>query len=437
MFSPKDISYYIISLGCPKNEVDSERLNADMHSAGFVRAHEIDDADILFINTCGFIEAAKKESIETIFDALDHKTQRAKSFKKRLVVFGCLTQRYKHEIIKEIPEIDLVWGLYDSTLLEELARLFDIALIKGTIAQQKRKPLNQNLPYAYIKIAEGCSNFCSYCAIPLIRGKFTAFAPSMILQEAREALNRGVRELIVVAQDTAVYQYENIKIWDLLRMLDNLEGDFWIRLMYCHPDHIDERLIEAMATLPKVVHYIDIPFQHASGKILQSMNRKGDADVYIKRIEKLRKAIPDIAIRSTFMVGFPDEDDNDFKILMDFVKKVKIDRVGVFMYSPEEGTQAFAKGDTVKKAVKKRRYNMLMQVQQEISKQRLQETIGTTVQVLVEEQVDDSNYIGRTQYDAPEIDGIFFLTAHNVRVNDIITARITDTLEYDRIGEMI
>jgi len=436
VFSPEDISYYIVSLGCPKNEVDSERLNADMHSAGFASAHDIDTADIVFINTCGFIEAAKKESIETIFDALDYKASQTKTFKKRLVVLGCLTQRYKEEIIKEIPEIDLVWGLYDSSLIAELALLWGIKLITGTIAQ-KRKPLIENLPYAYIKIAEGCSNFCSYCAIPLIRGRFTAYAPSMIVQDAQEALNRGVKELIVVAQDTAAYNYNGIKIWELLNMLSKLEGDFWIRLMYCHPDHIDDRLIYALATVPKVVHYIDIPFQHASKKVLQSMNRKGDADIYLQLVQKLRKAIPDIAIRSTFMVGFPDEDDSDFKLLLEFVKQAQLDRVGVFMYSPEEGTQAFAKGDTVKKATKKKRYNMLMKLQQKISQQRLQATIGKTVQVLVEEQVDPQNYLGRTQYDAPEIDGIFFLTAHNVRVNDIITAKITDTLEYDRIGELI
>ncbi|MEW6527822.1 MAG: 30S ribosomal protein S12 methylthiotransferase RimO [Spirochaetota bacterium] len=436
MFSAEDISYYIVSLGCPKNEVDSERLNADMHSAGFVEAHEIDEADIIFINTCGFIEAAKKESVDTILDALDYTSQQTKTFKKRLVVLGCLTQRYKQEIIQEIPEIDLVWGLYDSSLIKEIARLFNIALIKGTIAH-KRKPLIDNLPYAYIKIAEGCSNFCSYCAIPLIRGRFSAFLPSKIVTDAREALKRGVKELIIVAQDTAVYHYDDKKIWDILDMISNLEGDFWIRLMYCHPDHIDDRLIEALATLPKVVHYIDIPFQHASKKVLQSMSRKGDADSYLQLVERLRKAIPDIAIRSTFMVGFPDEDENDFKLLMNFITKARLDRVGVFMYSPEEGTQAFAKGDTVKMATKKKRYNMLMKLQQEISQQRLKETIGATVQVLVEEKVDDYNYIGRTQYDAPEIDGIFFLTAHNVRVNDIVTAKITDTLEYDRIGEMI
>ncbi len=436
MFSSEDISYYIISLGCPKNEVDSEHLNADMHNAGFVEAREIDEADILFINTCGFIEAAKKESVETILDALDYTSQQTKIFKKRLVVLGCLTQRYKQEILQEIPEIDLVWGLYDSSLVDEIARLFNIALIKRTIAR-KRKPLIDNLPYAYIKIAEGCSNFCSYCAIPLIRGRFNAFPPSMILADAREALNHGVKELIVVAQDTAVYHYDDKKIWDILHMINNLDGDFWIRLMYCHPDHIDDRLIEALVAVPKVVHYIDIPFQHASKKVLQSMNRKGDADSYLKLVAGLRKAIPDIAIRSTIMVGFPDEDENDFKLLMDFIKEAQLDRVGVFMYSPEEGTRAFAKGDTVKKSTKKKRYNTLMKLQQEISQQKLRETIGTTVQVLVEEKVDDYNYIGRTQYDAPEIDGIFFLTAHNVPVNDIVTAKITDTLEYDRIGEII
>ena len=231
MFLPQELSYYIISLGCPKNEVDAERLNADLHNAGFVPAHGMDDANIIFINTCGFIKEAKEESIATIMDAIDYTAHAAT---KKLIVFGCLTQRYKDEIIHEIPEIDLVWGLYDSSMINEVARICTVDLLTVTIAQ-KRKPLVDNIPYAYIKIAEGCSNNCSYCAIPIIRGKHRSYAPELIVDDAAQALQRGVKELIVVAQDVAIYNYDGVLVNDLISRLNNLEGTFWIRLMYCHP----------------------------------------------------------------------------------------------------------------------------------------------------------------------------------------------------------
>lgn len=436
MYLSRDISYYIVSLGCPKNEVDAERLNADMDHAGFVQSADQAGADIIVINTCGFILDAKKESIQAILDAVDYTSKSNSEFKKRLVVLGCFTQRYNETVVNDIPEIDIVWGLYDSSLIDEIARRFDIALLPGTIAQ-KRKPLVEHVPYAYIKIADGCSNCCSYCAIPLIRGKFNAFPPELIIHDAQDALRRDVKELIVVAQDTAAYQYDDVRTWHLLEKLNNLDGNFWIRLMYCHPDHITDELIAAMSILKKVVPYLDIPFQHASKKILQAMNRGGDAEAYVHLVEKIRSAIPTIAIRSTFMVGFPGEDAHDFNILMDFVQSAQLDKVGVFMYSAEEGTQAYSFGDSVSKAIKKQRYNKLMKLQQKISQQQLQKTIGHTVQVLIEEKVDEHNYIGRTQYDAPEIDGVFFLTASNAAVNNIVSAEVTDTLEYDRIGEMI
>ena len=435
MFFPQKLSYYIISLGCPKNEVDAERLNADLHNAGFVPAHSMDDASIIFINTCGFIKEAKEESIAAIMDAIDY-TAGKHDDKKKLVVLGCLTQRYKDVITHEIPEIDLVWGLYDSSMINEVARICTVDPLTITIAQ-KRKPLVDNVPYSYIKIAEGCSNNCSYCAIPIIRGKHRSYAPELIVDDAAQALQRGVKELIVVAQDVAIYNYDGVLVNDLLHKLNNLDGTFWIRLMYCHPDHISSELIEAMATLQKVVHYIDIPFQHASTKILRAMNRKGNAKRYLRLVEKLRNAIPDIAIRSTFMVGFPGEDEDDFTVLLDFLQEAQLDRVGVFMYSPEEGTKASGMSGMVKKATQHKRYNRLMQLQQTISLQRLEKSIGQVVEVLVEEKVDADNYIGRTQYDAPDIDGIFFLTADGINVNDIVLAKITDTLEYDRIGVLI
>ena len=448
MFSSEDISYAIVSLGCSKNLVDSEILNASLLSAGFRHAADIEEADMIIINTCGFIKDAKEESISVIFDALHdrdlvsqenrkpwHEQGRAsrKDFHRKVIVAGCLSQRYFQQIQDDIPEIDLLYGLVDDDLVPCLLREFRITAQIRTL--RKREPLVQGLPYAYIKISEGCSNACSYCAIPLIRGPHAPFSSEEILEDARRAATGGALELMVIAQDIASYNWNGHGLVDLVRDMSSIESVRWIRLLYCHPDHCDDAIIEMIGSNDnKVVPYIDLPFQHVSGSILRSMGRRGGYSVYSGLVDRLRDAVPDIRIRSTFMVGYPGETRDDFNDLLRFVNEHALDRVGVFCYSQEEGTRACRLSDDVPDELKHERYDLLMASQQAVSQEKLKSMIGTVVDVLVEEAVDRETYIGRTMYDAPEVDGIFYLTGKGIQINEIIQARVTDSIDYDLMG---
>ncbi len=443
MFFSQDLSFYIISLGCSKNLVDSEYLNGALVSAGFHPAESGEDADIIIVNTCGFIEDAKKESIDVIFDVLSRTAdvsggtkvpaaRGASGFTKKSVALGCLVSRYAGEIKKEIPEIDFLYGLVDEGFVPALCRALDIS--PGRRIGFERRPLDAGAPFSYIKIADGCSNRCSYCAIPLIRGPQRSFAPEAIIADAERAVRAGARELIIVAQDIASYCHRTVDLPELVNGISRIEGVEWIRLMYCHPDHISDSLIELLRRNDRVVKYLDIPFQHASGRILRSMNRKGDRASYTALVEKLRDRVPGIHIRSTFLVGFPGETEEDFHELAGFLKDVRLERVGCFAYSPEENTPAASLGDALPARTKRKRYNAVMTLQKKISTGRLREMVGSTVRVLVEEKVDADTWAGRTEFDAPEVDGIFYLTAHNVSVNTIVNALITDAVEYDLVG---
>ena len=447
MFFSRDISYYIISLGCSKNLVDSERLNGELAGAGYVRADGPERADIIIVNTCGFITAAKEESIEAIFDAIglqesapganmkpfhDRGAIVMKDFGRRVAVAGCLSGRYPDALAGEIPEIDYIHGL-TAGFAAGMGRRFGISA--GPVSPA-REPLVPGLSYSYIKISEGCSNNCSYCAIPLIRGPHEPAPPELILGEARRAAERGAKELVVVAQDIARYRWGETDLAGLAGMLAGIDGIEWVRLMYCHPDHLDDRVIDLLARGGKIVPYIDLPLQHASGRILRSMGRAGDAGSYGALIAKLRAAVPRIRIRSTFMVGYPGETDADFDELAGFVAKARLDRVGAFTYSPEEGTRAWELGDTVPEPVKSARYDRLMGLARGISEEKLEALIGGTVRVLIEEQVDEKTWAGRTEFDAPEVDGIFYLTGGSAGINSIVTARITGATEYDLQGEL-
>jgi ribosomal protein S12 methylthiotransferase len=447
LFNSSDISYYIISLGCSKNQVDSERLNGALAGAGYVPAPDSERADIIIINTCGFITAAKQESIEVIFDAIGQQKRHGgenpkpyleagrpgtRDFGRRVAVAGCLSQRYPDALAQDIPEIDYLHGLTDG-FVAGMSRKFGIAVRP---VAPSREPLLPGLAYSYIKIAEGCSNNCSYCAIPLIRGPHASCQPELILEEARREVARGAKELIVVAQDIAAYRSGGTGLAELAGLLSGIGGAEWVRLMYCHPDHLDDQIIGALERGGKIVPYIDIPLQHASGRVLRSMGRKGDAEAHLSLVAKLRERVPRIRIRSTFMVGYPGETDADFAELEGFLREARLDRVGAFTYSPEEGTRAYDLGDTVPGRVKARRYDRLMAVQRDISAERLSAMAGETVRVLVEERVDDGTWAGRTEYDAPEVDGIFYLTARGVTVNSIVTARVTGAAEYDLQGEL-
>lgn len=449
MFLARDISYHIISLGCSKNLVDSERVNGDLSARGFRASSSPEEADIIIINTCGFIEDAKRESIDVILDAVrsrdgappavrvfaDGKGLRKIPFPIRVVVAGCLSQRYYDDIKKEMPEIDFLCGIPGGRFAEEMARAFRIRLAGRP--GRSRKPLLEGLPYSYIKISEGCSNNCSYCAIPLIRGPLHSYSPDDILKDCRRAVAGGALELIFVGQDTAAYRKGRMGLAALAERASRLRGARWIRLLYCHPDHIDDSIITLLEKNRKVVKYIDIPFQHASAAVLRSMGRKGNAGKYSALVEKLRGRVPGIVIRSTFMVGYPGETEEDYQALLDFLKRVRLDRVGCFTYSREEGTRAASRDDTVSDREKRKRYNRLMGLQEGISLEKMREKIGRTVDVLVEEKVDRKTWIGRTPFDAPEVDGIFYLTAKDIMINSIVRAKVTDAVEYDLIGEIL
>lgn len=447
MHISSDLSFYIISLGCSKNLVDSEKINGEMLSAGFSPAEASEESDIIIINTCGFIQDSKEESIEVILDAVslknsalsglkhfNHGKSETQPFGRKVVVTGCLTKRYFNEIENDIPEIDFLYGIPDDRFISEMCVRFDIRAGKIT---GKRKKLYNSYPYSYIKISDGCSNNCSYCAIPLIRGPHVPFSPEQILKDAADEVGGGSLELNIIAQDIAIYKWGEVDLPVLINKISEIENLRWIRLLYCHPDHITDGIIELIADNKKVVPYIDIPFQHVSRTLLKSMGRTGDFDKYLGLIENLRKKIPGMTIRSTFMIGYPGEGENEFAELISFVKAARLDKVGCFIYSPEEDTAAFNLPDLLSGEEKNRRLDELMLLQADISAEKLNNKIGLELDVLVEEKIDDKTYIGRTEYDAPEVDGVFYLTADENRVNDIVKARVTDSFEYDLIGVMI
>ncbi|MDY6935388.1 MAG: 30S ribosomal protein S12 methylthiotransferase RimO [Spirochaetota bacterium] len=451
MFLSSDISFYIISLGCSKNLVDSEKINGEMLSCGFKRASTPEEADIIIINTCGFIEEAKKESIDVIFESINlievfqneehllpyYKGDQidALNFKKKIVAIGCLSKRYYDEILSDIPEIDLLYGLVDDNLIKHLCHRFDIRSAHSN--RKKRSPLIDNLPYSYIKISEGCSNNCSYCAIPLIRGNLISFPIDMILHDSQEAVQKGAKELIIIAQDIASYSYDKYRLPDVVKRISDIDGVEWIRLLYCHPDNLYDDIIELIHINKKVVKYIDIPFQHVSKRILKSMSRKGDYQSYYRLVMNLRERIPNIRIRSTFMIGYPGETKDEFSELVKFIERVRLDRIGCFMYSKEENTRASMLKGHHPEEIKRNRYDELMMIQKDISKQKLRGMIGWEVEVMIEDEIDEKTWLGRSTFDAPEVDGVFYLTGDDVALNTIVKAKITSTLEYDLIGELI
>jgi ribosomal protein S12 methylthiotransferase len=443
VFSPDTISYHIVSLGCSKNLVDSERINGGMAAAGFRASETAESADIIIINTCGFIEDAKRESIDAILQAADLKDDitactegspvRAgtRMFTRKLAVVGCLSERYREDLAKDMPEIDFLYGVVDDGLVPSLSRAMGIRPAAGS---GRKRPLEEGLPYRYIKISEGCSNLCSYCAIPLIRGPHVPFHPDAILDDVKAAVDDGAKEIIVVAQDTAAYRHGRTVLADLVHRMALVSGIDWIRIMYCHPDHIDRSLIELVRDCPAVVKYLDIPFQHANREILASMGRKGDPESYLALVETLRGEIPSIRIRSTFLTGYPGEGEREHRELADFLKRARLDRVGFFTFSPEEGTPAAGMGAQVARKTGRSRYRSLMRIQKNISLERMGALVGTTLRVMVEERIDEHTWCGRSEYDAPEVDGVFYLTADFAGVNTIVSAKVTDSLEYDLIG---
>lgn len=436
----------MISLGCPKNQVDAEIMLKKLVDAGYVLVQDADKADVVIVNTCGFIEDAKKESIDAILEMADFK---ADGVLKKIIVTGCLAQRYGEEVFTEIPEVDGVIGIGANGDIVEVCN----ALFEGE-EQYESFPEKENLPLnggrilttpeytAYLKIAEGCDNRCSYCAIPYIRGGFRSREMNDILEEAEMLCEKGVKEIILVAQDTTKYGedlYGELKLPELLSELNKIEKLKWIRLLYCYPDKITDELLDAVATNEKVCHYIDIPMQHADAGILKAMNRKGDKESLLALIEKIRTKIPDAVIRSTFITGFPGETDEAFTTLSEFVNEAKLDRVGCFAYSREEGTPAYDFEDQIDPETATERAEVIMNQQYGISEEKLDECIGKTFDVLVEgyDPYTDS-YYGRTYMDAPEIDNSVILTSgYRIDDGDIVPVKIFDKDDYSIIGEAI
>ena len=436
----------MISLGCPKNQVDAEMMLKKLVDAGYILVNEAETADVVIVNTCAFIEDSKKESIDSILEMIDYK---ADGTLKKVVVTGCLAQRYADEVFSEIPEVDAVIGLGAN---DDIVAACDAVLEEEE--QYSSFPDKEEMPleggrilttpeyFAYLRIADGCSNCCSYCAIPSIRGKFRSRKMEDILDEANALCEKGVKELIVVAQDTTRYGedlYGTLKLPELLDELNKIEKLQWIRLLYCYPERITDELIDAINRNEKVCHYIDMPMQHASEKILKSMNRPGSRESLTALINKLREKISDVVIRTTFITGFPGETEEDFTTLSEFVNEMKLDRVGCFAYSREENTPAYDFSEQVDREKALDRADIIMEQQFRISDEKQEEFIGRTFDVIVDgyDSYTDS-YFGRTYMDAPEIDNtIVFTSGYEIEVGEIVPVEIFEKDEYSLIGEAV
>lgn len=435
----------MISLGCPKNQVDAEHMLALMDAEGWEIVDYVDGCDAVIVNTCGFIDDAKKEAIENILDMVELKKEGVIS---KIIVTGCLAQRYKDEIVKEIPEVDAVIGIGANgdiikTVEEVMSGVDTIEKYppQCDLPLEGQRILTTPQYWAYLKIGEGCSNRCTYCTIPSIRGNMRSRSMENVIDEAKQLAESGVKELILIAQDTTSYGldlYGELKLPELLNELCKIDSIEWIRLLYCYPDRITDELIETMKNQEKVVNYIDLPLQHADDKILKAMNRRGDQALIRNVISKLRAEIPDVVIRTTFIVGFPGEGEEEFETLAEFVNEIEFDRLGVFTFSPQEGTPAFDMEDQVDEDIKTRRGEVIMQDQYSIMEEKNNEKIGKTYRVVVEDYDGYSDsYTGRTYMDAPEIDGLVKFTSHkDLDIGDFVDVEIFDVEDYDLIGEV-
>lgn len=435
----------MISLGCPKNQVDAEHMLALMDAEGWEIVDYVDGCDAVIVNTCGFIDDAKKEAIENILDMVELKKEGVIS---KIIVTGCLAQRYKDEIVKEIPEVDAVIGIgANGDIIKTVEEVMSgVDTIENYPPQcdlplEGQRILTTPHYWAYLKIGEGCSNRCTYCTIPSIRGNMRSRSMENVIDEAKQLAESGVKELILIAQDTTSYGldlYGELKLPELLNELCKIDSIEWIRLLYCYPDRITDELIETMKNQEKVVNYIDLPLQHADDKILKAMNRRGDQALIRNVISKLRTEIPDVVIRTTFIVGFPGEGEEEFETLAEFVNEIEFDRLGVFTFSPQEGTPAFDMEDQVDEDIKTRRGEVIMQDQYSIMEEKNNEKIGKTYKVVVEDYNGYSDsYTGRTYMDAPEIDGLVKFTSHkDLDIGDFVDVEIFDVEDYDLIGEV-
>ena len=444
----ENMKLFCVSLGCDKNLVDTEKMLGLLGGTGFTFTDDEMEADVILVNTCCFIGDAKEESVNTILEMARLKEEGAC---RALIVTGCLAQRYKQEILDEIPEVDAILG---TTSYEDVAGIVKQVLEdRGTTHLTSFHDLGE-LPdtkaarvvttggyYAFLKIAEGCDKRCTYCIIPYLRGPYRSVPMEQLLEEARQLAQGGVKELILVAQETTLYGkdiYGEKSLPKLLHELAQIPGIQWIRIQYCYPEEITDGLIEAIRTEEKVCHYLDIPIQHASNRILKRMGRRTNREELTERIAKLRREIPDIALRTTMISGFPGETQADHEELMDFVNEMEFERLGVFAYSAEEDTPAYSYPDQVPQEVKEGRRDEIMELQQDIAFGHCEDMVGRVLTVLIEGKVvDEPVYVGRTYMDAPNVDGLIFVNAEmELMSGDSVRVKVTGAAEYDLIGEV-
>ena len=427
----KNKTLNLISLGCAKNLVDSEILLGGLNKTDVTLTQNPEEADTIVVNTCGFLDIAREESVDTILQAAELK--KAGNLKE-LVVMGCLSERYPDELKKEIPEVDRIFGSNDHRQIVSFLTGKEFAKDDPLFFRSLMTPNH----YAYLKIAEGCDNGCSFCSIPLMRGLQKSRTIPAIMDEAERLVANGTQELLVIAQDSTSYGWDletKVYLSDLLRELNTINDLEWIRVHYAHPAHLSQRIIDAMAESDKVCDYLDMPIQHAADSILKSMNRGLGQDGIRNRIQRLRDAIPEIAIRTTLIVGYPGETENDFNSLQDFVEEIKFDRLGVFTYSEEEGTGAEVLDDNIPRQVKDDRKNLIQEIQHEISLERNESFVGKTMKVLVDQSGEDVS-VARTEFDSPEIDNIVHIQG-KVDKGNFVRVRIESANEYELIGSIV
>lgn len=436
----------MVSLGCPKNQVDAELMLSRIEKKGYKLVSDTGNCDVVIINTCGFIQSAKEEAIENIIEFINLKNE---GKIKVIIVTGCLAERYKQQILEEIPEVDGVVGIGSN---DEIVKIIQATLDGKKVEKYGPKEdlsicgdrILTTLPYyAYLKIAEGCDNCCSYCAIPQIRGRFRSRPMDEIIEEAKWLASQGVKEVILVAQDTTRYGedlYGEYYLAKLLKELAKIDEFVWIRTLYCYPDKITDELLDVIASEEKVAKYIDMPLQHCNDEILKSMNRPMGKKATVELIERIRAKVPDITLRTTLIAGFPGETDEQFEELAEFVKETKFDRLGCFAYSQEEGTRAGVMENQVDEDVRQKRAEIIMQEQMNIMMSDNDDKLGKEITVVLE-GVDKlaECYFGRSEADAPDIDGKIFFTSENTNhtMGDFVKVKITDVCDYDLVGEEI
>lgn len=442
MLQNKCKKVYISTLGCAKNQVDSEMMLGLIEKEGLQMTYELDEADLAIVNTCGFIESAKQESIEEILGIAKEKEG---GKLQKLIVTGCLAQRYSDELLQEIPEIDFILG---TTSFPHIFKAIELSFggvrekllddINIDLSEDMERSLLTSEHYAYLKIAEGCDNLCTYCVIPKLRGKYRSRKIEDIVKEAKELSHKGVKELIVIAQDTTKYGldlYGEKRLGKLLTELDRIDGFEWIRVLYSYPEDIDEEFLQAVKQGRHILPYFDMPIQHCSDTVLKRMNRKTTKKELFDKILQIRRELPEAVLRTTLITGFPGETQEEFEELVDFVEKVEFDRLGVFPFSSEEGTPAAKMAGQLPLDIKEERRDIIMNLQQGISLQKNQEWLDREVNVLIEEEVDEGVYVGRTWRDMIEIDGVVYVYAkRELEIGSFEKVHINDVMEYDLIG---